>query len=101
MVTGTPLTASSSGTVAVNAHTVQVGPYVASYNANAAAVTGLTAGATYTIYARDNYAGGSPTWLATTSKATANSFDDAYIAGTVTIPSSGTSGGSGNPKLQN
>lgn len=57
-------------------------------------------GSTYTIYTRDNYAGGSPAWLATTSKTLANSYDDAYIAGTVTIPASGTSGGSGNPKLQ-
>ena len=77
-----------------------MGTFQASYNANASAVTGLTVGTTYTIYARDNYAGGSPAWLYTTSKTTANSFDDAYVAGTVTIPASGTSGGSGNPKLQ-
>ncbi|MGN6314150.1 MAG: hypothetical protein ACTHMO_10405, partial [Rhodanobacteraceae bacterium] len=59
------------------------------------AVTGLATGSSYWIYTRDNYAGGSPAFTFTTSAGTANSFDDAYNAGQVTIPSSGTSGGGG------
>ena len=87
------LSASSSGTVSVNAHTLTRGPVTTSYSANASAVTGLAQNSTYYIYARDNNAGGSPTWLATTSATTANSFDDAYIAGKILIPASGTSTG--------
>lgn len=91
----TALTASSTGTVAVNAHDVTAGGAEATYNANATAVTGLTQGVTYSIYTRDNGAGGSPSWTYTTSSAVANSFDDSYTAGVVVIPTSGTSGGGG------
>jgi hypothetical protein len=87
------LSATSAGTVSVNAHTVTRGPVTTTYNANATAVTGLSQGTKYYIYCRDNNAGGSPTWLYTTSAATANAFDDAYVAGAVTIPASGSSGG--------
>lgn len=89
----TALTAHSGGAVDVNAHTITMGPAVISYNAKANALTGLTTGNSYYIYTRDGYAGGSPTYLATGSSTVANGFDDAYNAGVVTIPSSGTSGG--------
>lgn len=89
----TALTASSTGAVTVNAHTITLGSASIAYNAVTNAVTGLTQGQSYYIYAHDNYAGGTQTWNATTSYATANSYDDAYNAGLVTIPSSGSSGG--------
>ncbi|MDE2473115.1 MAG: hypothetical protein KGL35_31515 [Bradyrhizobium sp.] len=89
------LTASSSGVVSVNAHSVNIGNATVSYNANSSAVSGLTSGATYNIYALDNYGGGSPTWFANTSAYSANANDNVYIAGQVTIPASGTSGGGG------
>ena len=89
----TALTVYSAGAVDVQAHTLTMGPAAINYNAVSNAVTGLTVGQTYQIYTRDNYAGGSPTWLATQSAATANSFDDAYIGGSITVPSSGSGGG--------
>lgn len=89
------LTASSSGVVAVNAHTANLGNAASSYNANSSAVSGLSVGASYYVYALDNYAGGSPSWYATTSAYSANANDNVYIAGFVTIPSGGTSGGGG------
>jgi len=91
----TALTAFSTGAVNVNAHTVTYGPKVVSYNAKTNAVTGLAQGVGYYIYTRDNYQGGSPTWNATASAATANGYDDAYNAGYVTIPTSGSGGGGG------
>lgn len=92
----TALTAFSTGAVNVNAHTVTYGPRVVPYNAVSNAVTGLAQGSGYYIYARDNGAGGSPTWNATTSAQVANGFDDGYNAGYVTIPTSGSSGGGGS-----
>ncbi|HET9835145.1 MAG TPA: hypothetical protein VFP88_02185, partial [Rhodanobacteraceae bacterium] len=89
----TALTAHSTGAVDVNAHTLTIGTAAISYSAHTNAVTGLSQGSTYYIYTRDNYAGGSPTVLSTTSAQTANSFDDAYIFGSITIPASGDSGG--------
>ena len=89
----TALTASSSGAVNVNAHTIQLGSASVSYNAVTNAVTGLSQGSSYYIYTNDNYAGGTQTWSATTSATTANNVDGRYNAGLVTIPSSGTSGG--------
>jgi len=91
----TALTASSTGAVNVNAHSVTYGPRVVPYNAVPNAVTGLAQGSSYYIYAHDNGLGGSPTWLSTTSAQTVNRYDDAYNAGLVTIPTSGTSGGGG------
>lgn len=64
-----------------------------SYAAKTSAVTGLATSSSYYIYTRDNYAGGSPTWFAGTNQNVVNSYDDAYNAGVVTIPTSGTSGG--------
>lgn len=90
------LTASSTGSVNVNAHTVTYGPRVVSYNAVTNAVTGLTQGSSYYIYTLDNGLGGSPTWLSTTSSLVANGYDNGYNAGYVTIPTSGTSGGGGD-----
>lgn len=89
----TALTANAGGAVDINAHTIQMGGASVSYSAKSNAVTGLTTSASYYIYTRDNYAGGSPTWLAGTNQNTVNSFDDAYNAGVVTIPTSGSSGG--------
>lgn len=89
----TALTVYSSGAVDVNAHTLTMGTAAINYNAVSNAVTGLTSGQTYMVYTRDNYAGGSPTWLTTQSAAIANSFDDAYIGGSITVPSTGSSGG--------
>lgn len=89
----TALTVYSTGAVDVNAHTLTMGPATINYAAKSNAVTGLTSGQTYQIYTRDNYAGGTPTWLATTSASTANSFDDGYIGGSVTVPSTGSGGG--------
>lgn len=89
----TALTANAGGAVDINAHTIQMGGASVSYSAKSNAVTGLTTSASYYIYTRDNYAGGSPTWLAGTNQNTVNSYDDAYNAGVVTIPTSGTSGG--------
>lgn len=89
----TALTAKAGGSVDINAHTIQMGGASVSYSAKSNAVTGLATSASYYIYTRDNYAGGSPTWLAGTNQNTVNSYDDAYNAGVVTIPTSGTSGG--------
>lgn len=89
----TALTVYSTGAVDVNAHTLTMGTAAITYNAMSNAVTGLTSGQTYMVYTRDNYAGGSPTWLTTQSAATANSFDDAYIGGSITVPSTGSGGG--------
>jgi hypothetical protein len=91
----TALTAHAGGAVDINAHTITMGSAVISYNAKSNAVTGLTTGSSYYIYTRDNYAGGSPTYAATANSSTVNGYDDAYNAGVVTIPSSGTSGGGG------
>jgi hypothetical protein len=63
------------------------------YSAKLNAVTGLATSSSYYIYTRDNYAGGSPTWFAGTNQNVVNSYDDAYNAGVVTIPASGSSGG--------
>lgn len=89
----TALTANAGGAVDINAHTIQMGGASVSYSAKSNAVTGLATSASYYIYTRDNYAGGSPTWAASTNQNTVNSYDDAYNAGVVTIPTSGTSGG--------
>jgi len=87
------LTANGGGAVDINAHTIQMGSASVSYSAKLNAVTGLATSSSYYIYTRDNYAGGSPTWFAGTNQNTVNSFDDAYNAGVVTIPTSGSSGG--------
>lgn len=89
----TALTANAGGAVDINAHSIQMGGASVSYSAKSNAVTGLATSASYYIYTRDNYAGGSPTWLAGTNQNTVNSYDDAYNAGVVTIPTSGSSGG--------
>lgn len=91
----TALSAASSGAVSVNAHSIRMGAANISYSAKSNAVTGLTQGTAYYIYTRDNYAGGSPTYAATTSSTTVNRYDDLYNAGVVTIPTSGSSGGGG------
>lgn len=95
--TATALTAYSDGRVDVNAHTVRYGASSVSYNAMASAVTGLTQNVTYHIYCIDpGFAGGSPAWLATTDAiALMNGNDGVVVAGKVTIPSSGSSGGGG------
>lgn len=90
------LTAYSTGAVNVNAHSIQMGGANIPYNAVSNAVTGLAQGSSYYIYTHDSYAGGTQTWGYTTSAATANSYDDAYNAGQVTIPTSGSSGGGGS-----
>ena len=89
----TALTARAGGYVDINAHTIRMGGASVPYSAKSNAVTGLATGSSYYIYTRDNYAGGSPTWSATTNQNTVNSYDDAYNGGVVTIPSSGSSGG--------
>jgi hypothetical protein len=91
----TALTATSAGAVNVNAHTITLGAAAIGYNAVPNAVTGLSVGSGYYIYTRDNYAGGTRAWAANGNATTVNGFDDAYNAGYVTIPSSGSSGGGG------
>lgn len=91
----TALTANAGGSVNVNAHTITLGAASINYNAVTNAVTGLTTGAGYYIYTHDNYAGGTQTWSANGNANIVNSYDDAYNAGYVTIPSSGSSGGGG------
>lgn len=91
----TPLTANSSGQVTVNAFTVNLNGETVSYNAVTNAVVGLAVGATYVIYTIDPYAdGGTRTWYAaTTVLAAQQQAMGVVVAGTVTIPTSGSSGG--------
>ena len=94
--TATAVTASSTGAVSINAFSVNMGGTTVSYNAVSNAVTGLTVGSTYQIYCHDiGGTGGTKTWLAYlgTSTGLLTLGDDVVLAGQVTIPSSGTSGG--------
>lgn len=91
------LTATSAGVVNVNAHTVNLGGEVVTYNAVANAITGLTVGTTYVIYTIDPYMdGGTRTYYAqTTVLSAAQAGEGAIHVGNITIPSSGSSGGGG------
>ena len=93
----TALTASSTGAVSVNAFTYYMGAATVPYSAVSNAVTGLTQGVAYYIYTRDpGGTGGMKTWSATTNvNALLQTYDDIVVAGQVTIPTSGTSGGGG------
>lgn len=93
----TALTASSDGTVSVNAHVVRYGGFSVSYNAVANAVTGLAQNTRYVIYCFDpDYTGGTKTWYAGTNPdAVMQLGDGVVIAGEITIPTSGTSSGGG------
>lgn len=91
----TALGAASNGTVAVNAFSNYMGGSTVSYNAVGTAVTGLSVGSTYSIYCHDaGGAGGTKAWYPAASDQLAmQQGDDVVIAGRITIPSSGTSGG--------
>lgn len=93
----TALTASSTGAVSVNAHTVRYGGTSVAYSAVPNAVTGLAVGSTYVIYCLDDaYSGGTRTWFAGTNPdAVMQLGDGVVVAGQVTIPSSGSTGGGG------
>lgn len=95
--TATALTAAAGGSVTVNAHTVRYGAASVAYNAVSNAITGLSTGVSYWVYCIDpGYAGGTQTWLASTDiTAVMNGNDGVVVAGKVTIPSSGSSGGGG------
>jgi len=87
------LTATSAGVINVAAFTMSYGGAVTiSYSAVSSAVTGLTQNVTYIIYCiDDDYAGGARTWLAATSMATVmNAGVGVVIAGTVKVPTSGS-----------
>ncbi|MDE1907486.1 MAG: hypothetical protein KGH75_13660, partial [Rhodospirillales bacterium] len=82
----------------INAFSVNMGGTTVSYNAVSNAITGLVVGDTYQIYCHDvGGTGGTKTWLAYlgTSTGLLTLGDDVVLAGQVTIPSSGTSGGGG------
>jgi len=117
-VSANPLTMHSDGSMDVNAHTATVGGLSKSYSAHAGAVTGLptsyvnglgnTIYYSYAFYTRDDLAGGSPavSYLqlsGTTPTAaeldTIGAYDNSYYLGHGTVPSSGSSGGNPNPKL--
>ena len=93
----TALSASSNGSVTVNAHNLDVNGEVVSFNAVTAAVTGLTQGVQYVIYTIDPFLdGGTRTWYAATTVLAAQAAGEGVImAGNVTIPTSGTSSGGG------
>lgn len=93
----TALTATSSGTVNVNAFTYYLGSTSVAYSAKSSAVTGLSQNSTYNIYCHDpSNSGGSKTWAATTNvNVLLQSYDDIVVAGQVTIPTSGSTGGGG------
>jgi len=94
--TATAVTADSTGAVSINAFSVNMGGTTVPYNAVSNAITGLTVGSTYQIYCHDvGGTGGTKTWLAYlgTSTGLLTLGDDVVLAGQVTIPSSGTSGG--------
>ncbi|MEF2154647.1 hypothetical protein V3390_00095 [Luteimonas sp. FXH3W] len=93
------LAATSSGSVSVNAHVANYGSVSINYSAVSNAVTGLTVGKTYVIYASDpDYSGGTRTWQASESaNFVMTQGDGIVVAGYVTIPSSGSSGGGGGP----
>lgn len=96
--TVTAVTASSTGAVSINAFSVNMGGTTVSYSAVSNAVTGLTQSVTYQIYCHDlGGTGGTKTWLAVagTANALLTLGDDVVLAGQVTIPTSGTSGGGG------
>lgn len=93
--TTTALSATSTGAVTVNAHTVRYGGHSCTYNAVSNAVTGLTQGTTYVIYCVDaDLSGGTKTYLAGTNpEQVMNISDDIYVVGQITIPTSGSSSG--------
>lgn len=96
--TATAVTATSAGVVSINAFTFKMGGAAVSYNAVSNAVSGLTVGVTYQIYCHDaGGTGGTKTWYAVAGTQTdaLSISDDVVIAGQVTIPSSGSSGGGG------
>lgn len=95
--TATALSATSAGAISVNAHTVRMGSFSVSYNAVASAITGKAAGTSWIVYCTDaDYSGGTKTWSAISSAlGVANLGDGIYVAGSITIPSSGTSSGGG------
>jgi hypothetical protein len=97
VATTTKLSANSSGQVTVIAHVANYGSFTVSYSGVTNAVTGLTVGSTYVIYCIDDgFAGGTRTWYAGTNPATVAALGDGvYIAGQITIPSSGSSSGGG------
>jgi hypothetical protein len=93
----TALTATSAGAVSVNAFTYYMGAASVSYSAVSNAVTGLSQSSTYNIYTHDaSGTGGAKTWQATSNVNTLlQTYDDIVVAGQVTIPTSGSSGGGG------
>lgn len=96
--TTTAVTASSTGAVSINAFSVNMGGTTVSYSAVSNAITGLSQSVTYQIYCHDlGGTGGTKTWLAVagTANALLTLGDDVVLAGQVTIPTSGTSGGGG------
>lgn len=100
--TTSSLSATSAGAVSILAHTIRMGGSSISYNAVSNAVTGLTQNVTYTIYCLDDgYAGGTRTWFASSSTVdnVMNLGDGIVIAGTIKIPTSGSSGGGGGGYL--
>ena len=91
-----PLLTSTSSTIDVKAHTVQIGSDAINYNTASPAITGLSNGTLYHVYCDDpEYAGGSPAWSATTSFATANAGNGRYHVGSITVSSGGTGGQGG------
>lgn len=96
--TATAVTATSAGAVSINAFTFKMGGASVTYSAVSNAVTGLTVGTTYQIYCHDSGGtGGTKTWFAVagTQLDALSIADDVVIAGQVTIPSTGSSGGGG------
>ncbi len=96
--TATAVTVTSAGAVSINAYSVNMGGTTVSYNAVSNAITGLTVGSTYQIYCHDaGGTGGTKTWLAYLGDATGllTLGDDVVLAGQVTVPASGSSGGGG------
>src|SRR5690606_40505513 len=101
----TALSATAAGAISVNAHTTYMGGSSVAYSAVANAITGKAQSTTWVVYCLDpDYAGGAQTWLAASTMNTAmQAGDGVYIAGIVTIPTSGTgsggTGGDGDPDL--
>lgn len=96
--TATAVTATSAGAVSINVFTFKMGGASVTYSAVSNAVNGLTIGTTYQIYCHDSGGtGGTKTWsaVAGTQLDALSIADDVVIAGQVTIPSSGSSGGGG------